>query len=457
MTHFPPSFVWGAAAASYQIEGAAYEDGKGLSIWDMLCRKPGAIWEGHTGDLACDHYHRCAEDVALMRQLGLQAYRFSISWPRVLPEGTGKVNPSGLGFYDRLVDSLLEAGVAPYATLFHWDFPYALYCKGGWLNRDSADWFANYARVVVEALGDRVRDWMTLNEIQVFVGMGHLDGEHAPGDKLGMPEVLRVGHHALLAHGKAVQAIRAASPGPCRVGWAPTIFPLIPMTKSPEDVAAARLAMFSVPEGDYALWSSSWWLDPVFFGRYPEDGLRVFASAAPPVESGDMETIAEPLDFCGFNIYQGRRVQAGPEGYPVVVPHATGYAKTSYDWAVMPETLYWGPRFMYERYGVPLFITENGLANADWISLDGAVHDPQRIDFTRRYLLALERAIADGVDVRGYFHWSLMDNFEWAQGYRERFGLIFVDYATQQRVLKDSATWYRDVIASNGVKLHEGL
>ncbi len=457
MTHFPSNFIWGAAAASYQIEGAAYEDGKGLSVWDMMCRKPGVIWQEHTGDVACDHYHRYAEDVALMRQLGLQAYRFSISWPRILPEGTGKVNPVGLGFYDRLVDALLEAGIAPYATLFHWDFPYALYCRGEWLNRDSADWFADYARVVVEALGDRVHDWMTLNEIQVFVGMGHWDGVHAPGDKLALQEVLRVGHHALLAHGKAVQVIRAASPGPCRVGWAPTIFPLMPMTESPEDVAAAQLAMFSVPEGDYALWSSAWWLDPVFFGRYPEDGLRVFAPAAPPVEPGDMETIAQPLDFCGFNIYQGRRVQLGPEGYPVAVPHPTGYAKTSYDWAVTPEALYWGPRFMHERYRVPLFITENGLANADWISLDGAVHDPQRIDFTRRYLLALERAISEGVDVRGYFHWSVMDNFEWAQGYRERFGLVFVDYPTQQRVMKDSAYWYRDVIGSNGAKLHEGL
>jgi len=456
MTHFPPSFVWGAAAASYQIEGAATEDGKGLSVWDMLCRKPGAIWEGHTGNVACDHYHRYAEDVALMQQIGLQAYRFSISWPRVLPDGVGKVSPAGLGFYDRLVDNLLEAGVAPYATLFHWDFPYALYCRGGWLNRDSADWFADYARVVVEALGDRVRDWMTLNEIQVFVGMGHLDGEHAPGDKLGMPEVLRVGHHAMLAHGKAVQAIRAASPGPCRVGWAPTTFPMIPVTESPEDIAAARMAMFSVAE-EFAIWSNTWWLDPVFFGRYPEDGLRLFGAAAPPVQPGDMETISQPLDFCGFNIYQGSGVQAGPQGDPIPVPRPVGYPKTSFNWPVTPEALYWGPRFMYERYGLPLFITENGLANADWVSLDGVVHDPQRIDFTRRYLLALERAIADGVDMRGYFHWSLMDNFEWANGYRERFGLIFVDYPTQRRVLKDSARWYAEVIASNGAKLHEGL
>lgn len=456
MTHFPPSFVWGAAAASYQIEGAATEDGKGLSVWDMLCRKPGAIWEGHTGNVACDHYHRYAEDVALMQQIGLQAYRFSISWPRVLPDGVGKVSPAGLGFYDRLADNLLEAGVAPYATLFHWDFPYALYCRGGWLNRDSADWFADYARVVVEALGDRVRDWMTLNEIQVFVGMGHLDGEHAPGDKLGMPEVLRVGHHAMLAHGKAVQAIRAASPGPCRVGWAPTTFPMIPVTESPEDIAAARMAMFSVAE-EFAIWSNTWWLDPVFFGRYPEDGLRLFGAAAPPVQPGDMETISQPLDFCGFNIYQGSGVQAGPQGDPIPVPRPVGYPKTSFNWPVTPEALYWGPRFMYERYGLPLFITENGLANADWVSLDGVVHDPQRIDFTRRYLLALERAIADGVDMRGYFHWSLMDNFEWANGYRERFGLIFVDYPTQRRVLKDSARWYAEVIASNGAKLHEGL
>ncbi len=454
MTHFPPSFVWGAAAASYQIEGAAYEDGKGLSVWDMLCKKPGAIWQGQTGDVACDHYHRYREDVALMREIGLPAYRFSISWPRVLPEGTGNVNAAGLGFYDRLVDELLAAGIAPYATLFHWDFPYDLYCRGGWLNRDSADWFADYTRVVVEALGDRVKDWMTLNEIRVFVGSGHYEGRHAPGDKLGLTEVLRVGHHALLAHGKAVQVIRGGCPG-ARVGWAPTTFPFIPATDAPEDIEAARQLMFTVHD-EYAIWSNTWWLDPVFFGRYPDDGLALFGAAAPQALPGDMETIAQPLDFCGFNIYQGTTVQGGADGLPEVLPHPTGYAKTAFNWPVTPEALYWGPRFMHERYQTPLFITENGLSGMDWIALDGGVHDPQRIDFTRRYLLALERAIADGVDVRGYFYWSLMDNFEWAYGYRERFGLIYVDYPTQRRVLKDSARWYGEVIATNGAKLHEG-
>lgn len=454
MSHFPATFVWGAASAAYQIEGAAAEDGKGLSIWDALCRRPGAIWEGHTGDVACDHYHRYAEDVALMRDLGLLGYRFSISWPRVLPEGTGKVNPAGLGFYDRLVDALLAAGVTPYATLFHWDLPYELHCQGGWLNRDSADWFADYTHVVVSALGDRVRDWMTLNEIQVFVRLGYQEGVHAPGYRLALPEVLRVGHHALLAHGKAVQAIRDASPGPCRVGWAPTTFPPLPATKTLEDIAAARQAMFTIAD-DRNVWADAWWFDPVFFGRYPEDGLRAFGAAAPKVQPGDMELIAQPLDFCGLNIYQGRGVRADSDGRPVAAPFPLGYAKTSFNWAVTPEALYWGPRFFYERYQTPLFITENGLSNADWVALDGRVHDPQRIDFTRRYLLALERALAEGVDVRGYFHWSLMDNFEWANGYRERFGLIYVDYVTQQRVMKDSARWYAEVIASNGAKLHD--
>jgi len=238
------------------------------------------------------------------------------------------------------------------------------------------------------------------------------------------------------------------------VGWAPTTFPPLPATETPEDITAARQAMFTITD-DKNVWADAWWFDPVFFGRYPEDGLRAFGAAAPEVQAGDMELIAQPLDFCGLNIYQGRGVRADSDGRPAAAPFPVGYPKTSSNWAVTPEALYWGPRFLYERYQTPLLITENGLSNADWVALDGRVHDPQRIDFTRRYLLALERALAEGVDVRGYFHWSLMDNFEWASGYRERFGLIYVDYVTQQRVMKDSARWYAEVIASNGAKLHD--
>lgn len=450
---FPQNFVWGAAAASYQIEGAAYEDGKGLSVWDMYCKKPGVIWSGHSGDVACDHYHRYAEDVGLMREIGIQAYRLSVSWPRVLPQGTGAVNAAGLAFYDRLVDALLAAGIEPHVTLFHWDFPLALYHRGGWLNRESADWFAEYTSVVVAKLGDRVKHWMTLNEPQVFVGAGHNEGRHAPGDKLRFAEILRAAHHVLLAHGKSVQAIRAASPTPCRVGWAPVATVRYPASDRPEDLAAAHAATFGVTAR--TTWTNTWWNDPVFFGKYPEDGLRLFEAELPEIHAGDLEQIKQPLDFFGVNIYQGVPVRAGANGQPEIVPHPVGYPITGFDWAVTPQAMYWGTRFLHERYGKPIVITENGVSCRDWVSLDGQVHDPQRIDFMKRHLLELDRAIADGVPVESYFHWSIMDNFEWAQGYKERFGLIFVDYVTQQRTLKDSAHWYRRVIESRGQAVFE--
>jgi beta-glucosidase len=448
---FPKGFVWGAATASYQIEGAAAEDGKGPSVWDMFCRKDGAIWEGQTGDVACDHYHRWREDVALMKKIGLGGYRMSISWPRVLPEGVGRANAAGLDFYDRLVDGLLAAGIDPYVTLFHWDYPYALYCRGGWLNRDSADWFAEYAALVVSRLGDRVRHWMTMNEPQCFVGLGHRDGNQAPGDRLGWREVLRVGHHAMLAHGRAVRAIRAASRGPCQVSYAPMACANFPATDNPRDVAAARKAHFSVSRRDQ--WNNTWWMDPVYLGRYPEDGLALWGKDGPPVKPGDMETIHQPLDFFAFNVYFGTPTRAGKDGKPEAVPFAPGHPLTAFRWYVSPEVLYWAPKFFYERYKLPIVISENGFSGTDWVALDGQCHDPQRIDFTTRYLLALEKAVREGVPVQGYFHWTLLDNFEWANGTKERFGLIHTDYATQKRTLKDSAHWYRRVIRTNGRSL----
>ena len=449
---FPQGFLWGAATASYQVEGAASEAGKGPSVWDMMCRKEGAIWNGQSGEVACDHYHRHREDVALWKDIGLRAYRFSISWPRVIPAGTGPVNEKGLAFYDCLVDQLLAAGIEPFVTLFHWDYPLELYYRGGWLNPASADWFAEYARAVVERLSDRVTHWMTLNEPQCFVGLGHRDGVHAPGDKLAFREVLRIAHHVLLAHGKAVQAIRAHSKGPAQVGYAPVGVVRMPASEAPEDVEAARRATFSITEPrDY--WVNTWWMDPVILGRYPEDGLRAFAQDLPQFPDADLETICQPLDFFGVNIYRGEVVRAGSEGAPEPVGLPLGYPMTHFRWQVTPEALRWGPRFFFERYHLPIVVTENGMANADWVALDGRVHDPQRIDFTRRYLLELEKALADGVEVRGYFHWSIMDNFEWAEGYRQRFGLIYVDYPTQERILKDSAYWYREVIATDGASL----
>jgi beta-glucosidase len=446
--NFPKDFTWGAAAASYQIEGGAYEDGKGLSVWDMMCREPGRIWEGNTGDVACDHYHRYKEDIGLMSEIGLKAYRLSVSWPRVMPDGTGRVNKKGLAFYDRLVDGLLAHGIEPWVTLFHWDYPYALYRRGGWLNPESPDWFADYATIVVKKLSDRVSHWMTLNEPECFIGLGHQTGEHAPGLKLGFAQVLQAGHHALLAHGKAVQVIRAhARSKPC-IGAAPVGSIRIPVSNRPGDVQAARQDMFSVTGRNF--WNNAWFADPMILGKYPEDGLRRFGKDLPAIGSRDMKTICQPLDFYGANIYWGACVRRGADGKPEGVQGPDGPPLTTMTWKVRPASLYWGPRFFYERYRLPIVITENGMANCDWVHTDGKVHDPQRIDFMRRYLTEYRRAASDGVKVKGYFYWSILDNFEWGHGYKQRFGIVFVDYATGKRTLKDSAYWYRDVIATNG-------
>jgi len=449
---FPKDFIWGAATSAYQIEGAAQEDGRGLSIWDVFCRKPGAVWQGKSGDIACDHYHCWREDISLMKGLGLQAYRFSIAWPRVLPQGKGPVNKKGLDFYDRLVDGLLAAGITPYVTLFHWDYPQALHELGGWLNRDSSDWFAGYAEVVVSRLSDRVQNWLTLNEPQIFVGFGYQDGTHAPGERLELPQVLQIAHNVLLAHGKAVQTIRGrARVKPC-IGYALSVNPVaVPATDSTADIRAARRAFFTNTK---QVWTNnSWWTDPVVFGRYPEDGCRLLAKDLSPVSGDDMKIISQPLDFLGLNVYFGELYRSGADGAPGKIPFASGHERTSFDWPVVPESLYWAAKFYAERYALPVIIAENGMSSRDSVESANKVHDPQRINFLHRYLRELKRACSDGIDVRGYFLWSLMDNFEWAAGYRERFGIVYVDYPTQQRILKDSALWYREVITSNGATI----
>ena len=451
---FPPNFAWGVASASYQIEGAAAIDGKGPSVWDMFCRKPGAVWQGQNGDVACDHYHRFREDVALMHELGIPNYRLSISWPRVLPEGVGRVNVRGLDFYDQLVDTLLAAGVTPWVTLFHWDFPLALYQQGGWLNRESADWwFAEYAAVVVERLSDRVTHWMPQNEQPCYISLGLQSGYHAPGDQLAFAQVLRAAHHTLLAHGGAVQAIRAHAKRPPRIGTALVGGVYEPATDAPEDVAAARAVTFDGHTTN--CFSAAFWGDPLFRGVYPEDSPMLSGPDAPVIQDGDLATIQQPLDFCGLNIYHSEeRIRAGADGKPEVVPLPPGYAKTTQDfWPVTPGVLYWGPKFYHERYGLPIVITENGHQNVDLIALDGTVHDPQRIDYLQRYLRELARASSDGVPLEGYFQWCFTDNFEWAMGDAIRVGLVYTDYPTQQRIPKDSAYWYREVIKTNGTQL----
>ena len=450
---FPKDFVWGAAAAAYQIEGAAYEDGKGLSTWDVYCKNKKNVWRSQNGDVACDHYHLYKQDVALMKQIGLQAYRLSICWPRVLPEGVGTVNEKGLAFYDRLIDEMLAANVQPYITLYHWDFPYELFYRGGWLNRDSSEWFAEYAQVVVDRLSDRVTYWMTHNEIQNCVGYGYGEGVVAPGLKMPFADQMRVGHHMLMAHGKAVQTIRARSKTDSQVGWAPVPRLYLPATDQERDVAAARQATSSVRERKP--WSMTWWCDPVHLGHYPEDGLSLYGTDAPKIEPGDMETIHQPLDLFFTNVYYGDHVRADDEGRPQAVPPPDGAAITAFQAPITPEAAYWGSLFFWERYKLPIVITENGMSQMDMPSPDGKVHDPQRIDYVTRYLQQFARAGREGVEIAGYFYWSIMDNFEWIHGYQQRFGLIHVDFSTQQRTVKDSGHWYAEVISSNGENLDE--
>jgi len=473
---FPKNFVWGAATSAYQIEGGWNADGKGPSNWDAFCHdrvpagsvgniagqvfSPGNVVHNHTGDVSCDHYNRFDEDVGLMKQIGLRAYRLSIAWSRVMPDGTGKVNEAGIAFYERLIDALLAAGITPWVTLFHWDMPLALWHKGAWHNRDITDAFAAYAQVIVDRLSDRVTNWMTINEPQIFLGPCELEGLQTSNARASHAQRLLAAHHSLLAHGRAVQVIRARAKKPPTVGWAPIGRVRVPATDAPADIDAARRATLSVYAKDH--WNNTWFADPIVFGHYPEDGLRLYGADAPKPHAGDMATINQKIDFYGINVYDAEQFRActprhdnpcGAQASYEKVDFPPGQPRTAIGWFICPEALYWGPRFLYERYKVPMAITENGLSNTDWVGLDGKVADPQRIDYTRRYLLALQRAIDDGADVRAYFHWSLLDNFEWALAYRERFGLIHVDFTTLKRTLKQSAHWYRTVIESNGAAL----
>jgi len=451
---FPDGFLWGVASAAFQVEGAADRDGRTPSVWDTFCDTPGKVFGGHTGEIACGSYDRPEEDAQLIADLGAKAYRFSVSWPRVLPEGTGKANDLGIDYYSRLVDALLERGVEPWVTIFHWDLPQTLHERGGWLNADSPGWFEQYTSLLAERLGDRVTHWFTFNEPQVFIGHGYANGVHAPGLKLGRRELLQITHNVLLAHGRSVRALRSVSPQPCRVGWAPVGSPAYPIDHDPATIEAARRWMFQAPD-DPGNWytMNSWYSDPVVLGHYPEDGMRAFGSDAPEIGASDMDTICQPLDFFGVNIYSAQPIEIGADGAPKPRERVRGFPQTTFGWPVEPESLYWGPRFLHERYGLPIYITENGLASMDWVSADGAVHDPGRIDYLCRHLHALRRAAADGVDVRGYFQWSIMDNFEWAEGYSKRFGLAYLDYGTLERIPKDSYRWLAGVIASNGGRI----
>ena len=440
---FPQNFLWGSATAAYQIEGAAHEDGRGLSVWDVFCTRQGKIAGGQSGAVACDHYHRWAEDVALMKDVGLQSYRFSLSWPRILPDGAGRLNEAGLAFYDRLVDALLAASIEPVVTLFHWDLPHALHCRGGWLNRDIAGWFTDYADIVARRLGDRVTRWCTLNEASNVGSLGHHLGIHAPGLSLAHRDYFRLVHHMNLAHGRAVTALRAGTRGPARIGQAFTQNINLPKSSAPADIAAATAEAFSFP-ADKPWWSSHLWMDPLFTGDYSPEVRTFYGDIVDDaVQSADLREISAPMDYAGWNYYMDWAQPEQSGGEPV----------TMMKWRVQPEGLYWGPKILHERTGLPVVILENGLASMDWVTTDGTVPDHFRIDHMRRHLRELGRAAAEGVPLEGYYYWSFMDNFEWSAGYTPRFGLVHVDYATQKRTPKASAAFYREVIRTHGACL----
>ena len=437
---FPAEFVWGCATASYQIEGAWTANGKGESIWDRFAHTPGAIADASTGDVACDHYHLYQIDIDIMRQLKLDAYRFSIAWPRLFPFGSGRVNAAGLAFYDRLVDALLAAGIEPYVTLYHWDLPQALQDEGGWFNRDTIQHFRDYAEAIGRHFGDRVRHWITHNEPWVVAFLGNLDGVHAPGIK-DLPTAMQVAHNVLVSHGEAVRVLRATG-GPTRqVGITLNLSQMYPASDSDEDVAAAH-------RQDGAL--NRLFLDPLFRGSYPDDVLAMVGDAAPRVEPGDMATIAQPIDFLGINNYTRMVVRHAPGGSVIgtedAAPRGPEHKYTAMDWEVYPEGLYQVLTRVHRDYtSIPLYVTENGAAFADTL-VAGKVDDPDRIEYLRGYTEACSRAISAGVPLRGYFCWSLMDNFEWAYGYTRRFGIVYTDFATQQRLIKSSGYWFRDLI-----------
>jgi beta-glucosidase len=439
---FPAGFKWGCATASYQIEGAVREDGRGPTNWDVFCHTPGRVANGDTGDIACDSYHRYADDIQLLKNLGVSTYRMSIAWSRIFPEGRGIANQKGVDYYNRVVDGLLAAGIQPYATMFHWDLPQAL--PGGWQNRDTAYAFADYAGYMASRLSDRVKNIMTVNELRCFTDLGHLQGVHAPGMKLDPAAANQVRHHGVLAHGLGVQAIRAhAKPG-TQVGIADNTTFYVPVIETPEHIAAAKKATRV---------ENAMFLTAIMEGRYIDEYLHSQGAAAPKVQAGDFKAIGSPLDFLALNIYAPEWVRAdnGPSGY-AHIPHIASSPRMASPWLIVgPEVAYWGVRQVSELWGPKvLYISENG-ASADDPVTNGRIDDADRVMYLRNYVTSFHRAVAEGYPLKGYFLWSLMDNFEWADGYTKRFGIHYTDFATQRRIPKLSAAWYTEVIRENRV------
>jgi beta-glucosidase len=442
---FPKGFLWGSATASYQVEGASHEDGRGASVWDTFSHTPGKTHNGDTGDVADDHYHRYKEDIAIMKALGLKTYRFSVAWPRVFPQGTGAPNPKGLDFYKRMLDELHGAGITPYCTLYHWDLPQALEDKGGWQNRDTAKAFADYCGYTVKQLGDRVSRYMTMNEMHTFVDLGYGSGTHAPGLRLAPAALAQLTHYVVLGHGMAVQAVRASGSASTRVGIPDNIFPVTPTIETPEHIQAARVAIRE---------ENARYLTVIMEGKYTDAYLARLGAAAPKFTAEELKIISSPIDFLGLNIYTASYARAADNalGYEMI-PEPPSYPHMLSDWLTIgPAALYWAPKLVSDVWGVKeIYITENGCSSSDIVAPDGHIYDTDRIMYLRNYLTQLQRAVSEGVPVKGYFLWSLLDNYEWADGYGRRFGITYVDFQTQKRTPKLSSEFYRDVIARNAL------
>lgn len=441
---FPRGFVWGTATAAPQIEGAARQDGKGESIWDRFSEKRGAILGGDTPKNACDHFNRYPADFSLLETLGIKHYRMSVAWPRLFPQGDGAVNTRGIDFYRRQFDLLRAKGITPWVTLFHWDLPQALEDRGGWRSRSVCDAFARYADTVVRAFGDVVKDWITLNEIRCFTVHAYGEGTKAPGARESAQVVNQTMHHALVCHGHAVRAVREHGGRNARVGLTDNCESVIPVSETPEDIDAARTHF---AEGNWAV------LDAIYRGGYAPAYLRRCGPDRPKVARGDFDLISQPTDFVGLNIYTASFVRRGARGRPEVVSPSPSYPRADSAWLhLTPRALYWAPRFAAEAYGIKqIYITENGCGYDDDAVSNGECRDLHRVEFLRSYLKELHRAISEGVPVKGYFLWSLLDNFEWADGYRRRFGIVHVDFATQVRTPKLSARWYSRVVTNNRI------
>jgi len=445
---FPADFVWGTATSAYQIEGSPTADGAGRSIWHRFSHTPGNTWLDQTGDIACDHYRRYKDDIAIMAELGANAYRFSIAWARILPQGAGAVNKKGIDFYSRLVDELLKRGITPNATLYHWDLPEALDDRGGWLNRDVADWFADYATTMFDALGDRVKMWSTLNEPWVVTDGGYLSGVLAPGHS-NLFEAPIAAHNLLRSHGKAVERFRAANAAKNgKIGITVNLEPKYPASDSPEDLAAVRRA---------DAYMNRQFLDPVFLGSYPDEMREIFGEAWPDWSADDMRLIKQPIDFVGINYYTRRVERYHPDHLPLRTKHVPQpqHIETDTKWEVFPEALTKVLLWVTERYGKPaIYITENGAAFYDPPhTIDGKIEDPLRVEYYRQHLRAAHDAMSKGANLKGYYAWSLLDNYEWALGYSKRFGIVHVDYSTQQRTIKSSGRYYAEVIRTKGAIL----